>query len=119
MTEPASALAYLRDIIAALYPWTAGLRIGAAGGLRILAAASKLLHLQGDAGDPAAARAGDGTGYWYALYAAGNVQALYWSATPPPLANWTLVVGGVTPPTPLTPGTPTSITSGSAKVTIG
>jgi hypothetical protein len=123
-SPPAPALASWRAITQQLFPFLAGFRLSTvSGGLRLLAAASKALHLQGDAGDPAVLRVGD-------------VARLVFdpgipSSTPPALfltrdggATFVVVaqvtggstVGGTVPPPAATPSTALA-PSGSTKVT--
>lgn len=113
-------LASWRSIVTKLFPWLAYVGPSSDGGLSLRAAASKLLHLQGDAGDPAVARVSDGVGVWYAVVVSGAVAALYWSPSNGTTSSWTLVASGASPPVNgVTVGTPVAITTGSGKVTAG
>lgn len=109
-------LEHWRAITAQLFPWTAGIRLSAiSGGLRVLAAATKALHLQGDAGDPAAARVGD---LVVRLYRDGNSGILWASTSTAPPYAWAPVAFGVVPPTIADAGSALVITTGSQKVTV-
>lgn len=116
-------LSLWRDIIVGLFPWLEGVGLVAGGGLAILAEASKRLHLQGGAGDPAAARNGDEAtriafypgipgstppSLWYSYQSGGGPYT--WRQVAPTIA---------TGPIPTDPGTPIKITGGSTRVTIG
>jgi len=62
------------------------------------------------------ARVGDACGYLYAQLGATGIAALYYSPTQAPSANWSGVPMATAPPTPVTPGAPIQIQTGSAKV---
>ena len=118
-TSPAPPLESWREITSTLFPFLKGLRLSTvSGGLRVLAAASKTLHLQGDSGDPPVARVGDVAGYEYVQLVAGQVVAVYRSAANGPASVWTPVASGIAPPVNgVTVGTPITITTGSGRVT--
>jgi hypothetical protein len=119
-----SALASWKAIVEKLFPWLAYVTPAKDGGLSLRAAAAKLLHLQGDAGDPAALRVGDIPALVFdpgvpgttapALYLTrdgGATFALVALTTPG------ITVGGKAPPIAATPSTKLAPT-GSTKVTI-
>jgi hypothetical protein len=124
MSDPAPLTSW-REITVLVFPWLKGIVLSTvSGGLRVLAAAGKL-HLQGDAGDPAALRVGDVPPLVFdpgvpgttapALYLTrdgGKTFALVAPTTPG------ITVGGTVPPVASTPSTPLA-PSGSTKVTIG
>jgi hypothetical protein len=117
-------LASWKAIVEKLFPWLAYVTPAKDGGLSLRAAAAKLLHLQGDAGDPAALRVGDVAALVFdpgipgttapALYLTrdgGQTFVLVALVTPGS------TVGGTVPPPPTTPSTQLAPT-GSATVTI-
>lgn len=110
----------LGAIVAKLYPWLAGVRLAADGAGLIFRTAAERLHLEGEPGDPAAARKDDGVGYFYVVTVLGSVAGVYWSPKNGSASTWAAVVSGPTPPVDgVTSGTPIRITGGSARVTIG
>lgn len=115
----------LRETVMALFPWIAGIRLGSQGGLRVLAAASRLLHLQGDAGDPAVLRVPDVARLVFDPGVPGATPpALYLTRdggqtfVPVAIVAGGSTVGGTIPPPPATPTTALAPT-GSARVTCG
>lgn len=115
----------LRSVIQSLFPWLALVRQGIAKGLSFRTASEKL-HLEGDAGDPAAARVGDaadGGGIAFFPGVPGVTPPSLWY-TSDRAAPYTWVQVGtclITGPLTTDAGTrvATVITSGSGKVTIG
>jgi hypothetical protein len=119
-----SPLEAWRSIVTKLFPWLAYVEPSEDGGLSLRAAAAKLLHLQGDAGDPAALRVGDVAALVFDPGIPGSMApALY--LTRDGGASFVLValtapgatVGGTVPPVPPTPSTPLA-PAGSTRVTI-
>lgn len=119
----AAPLESWRKIILSLFEWMTGFRLAGDGGLSIRSAGAQL-HLQGDAGDPAILRVGDGGRLVFdpgvpgvlspGLYYSPSSTAAYtpvFLLTPGSTAGGTLptILGGV-PGTPIAP-------SGSAKAT--
>ncbi len=119
-----SALDDIHAIVLARFPWLKEVRLGSAKGLSFRTASSKL-HLEGDAGDPAAARVTDATAGPGIMFYPGVP-----GATPPSLwitdqraepYSWAKVSEClITGPLPTDAGTRIAsvITTGSGKVTI-
>lgn len=120
--------ALVRGAVEALFPWLAGVTLSAkSGGLRILSAASKALHLAGDAGDPKAITTADTAGSL--LFDPGNGitgPAIYYAPPGSPFAYPVTMlaagstVGGAQPSLSigLLNPTPIPLGPGSGKVTI-
>jgi hypothetical protein len=104
----------LKNIVLSRFPWLAYVSVAKDGGLSLRAAAAKLLHLQGDAGDPGVVRAGD---LVVRLYLDSATPALYASSSASAPYLWILVAAGVGPPDPSNAGTPIGAAVGSSKVT--
>jgi hypothetical protein len=123
-----SAIASLKAIVTNLFPWLAWVSVAKDGGLSLRAAAAKLLHLQGDMGDPAAVRVSDTGGkFVFDQGIPGSVApALYYQA--PGSSTFVPVImvtpggtaGGSVPTLPgATVATTVALGPGSEKVTIG
>lgn len=115
----------MRSVIQSLFPWLKLVRLGTAKGLSFRTASDKL-HLEGDVGDPAAARVGDaadGGGLAFYPGVPGTTPPSLWY-TPDRAApyTWTQVATTlITGPLTTDAGTRIAavITTGSGKVTIG
>lgn len=114
-TDP---LSLLRSIVLGQFPWLALVRKATDGGLSFKVAAN-LLHLAGDALDPAAARVGDLVVRLYLYTPSMLPPVLYASRSVASPYTWTAVLtSSVLPPTITEPGTELRIVEGSGKVTI-
>lgn len=111
-----TALDNLRTSVITAFPWLAHVTTASDGGLSLRAAAAKLLHIGGDALDPAAARVGD---FVVRLYRDSNLGVLWASASPSAPYVWAPVASGIIPPTVADAGTAVRIVTGSQKVTCG
>ncbi len=115
MSADEAPLDSLRSICLKLFPWLKDVTVASDGGLSLRAAASKLLHLQGDAGDPPVLIGTDTGGrlIWDAL-----VSTLYYSpgATAPYVPVTVSLTPGV-PPIPTAAGTVVWLGPGAQRVT--
>lgn len=115
----------IRTIVQGLFPWLAYVRLGTAKGLSFRTADEKL-HLEGDAGDPAAARVGDaadGGGLAFFPGVPGvTAPSLWYTSDRAEPYTWAPVATClITGPLATDAGTRIAavITSGSSKVTVG
>jgi hypothetical protein len=113
----------MRAIVQKLFPWLKGLRIVTGGGLSFRTAGG-LLHLQGEPGDPAAARKGDavdGGGFAFYPGVPGTTPpSLWYTSDQSEPYTWSQVsVCLITGPLTTDAGTRVAgvITTGSEKVT--
>jgi hypothetical protein len=106
----------LKNIVLSRFPWLAYVSVATDGGLSLRAAAAKLLHLQGEAGDPGAAFAGS---FVVRLALDAGVPS-FSTSTAPPYA-WLPIPAGSGPGGALLPtdaGVAISVTVGSSTVTV-
>jgi len=112
MTAP---LGDMRAIVQKLFPWLKGIRVVTGGGLSFRTAGG-LLHLQGEPGDPAAARVGD----LVVRLVRDSVSGLvYYSTSTESPYSWAPLASVVGAPTISDAGTAIRIVEGSGKVTCG
>lgn len=120
MSASSSILSDLRAIVASQFDWLQYVRLGSSGRGLSIRSADRLIHLEGDAGDPAVARVStdEAIGTGAARFYRDTITGALWVSTSRAAPySWSIVASGVGPPTSIEAGTQAVITTGSERVT--